>query len=69
MTQYLQCLKKNQEIQAKLKEGTFMSKERKDSTSTPEDPAKGARALRRSKHQTLNQKSSKKYQQIDCLIF
>ncbi|XP_060582101.1 golgin subfamily A member 4-like isoform X4 [Ruditapes philippinarum] len=47
MTQYLQCLKKNQEIQAKLKEGTFMSKERKDSTSTPEDPAKGARALRR----------------------
>jgi hypothetical protein len=53
MTQYLQCLKKNQEIQAKLKEGTFMSKERKDSTSTPEDPAKGARALRRSKALTF----------------
>ncbi|KAL4239345.1 hypothetical protein ACF0H5_000162 [Mactra antiquata] len=47
MTQYLQCLKKNQEIQAKLKEGTFTSKERKDSTSTQEDSSKNVRALRR----------------------
>lgn len=45
MTQYLQCLKKNQEIQAMLKEGVF-TRERKDS-SKEEDITKNARALRR----------------------
>ncbi|XP_052819557.1 centromere-associated protein E-like isoform X4 [Mya arenaria] len=46
MTQYLQCLKKNQEIQAKLKEGVF-TRERKDSAAREDDLAKSARALRR----------------------
>lgn len=48
MTQYLQCLKKNQEIQAKMKEGMFANKERRDSIKE-EEQLKSARALRRSK--------------------
>lgn len=47
MTQYLQCLKKNQEIQAKLKEGVFTNRERRDSIKE-EEQLKSARALRRS---------------------
>jgi len=52
MTQYLQCLKKNQEIQAKLKEGVFMNRDRRDSVKE-EEQLKSARALRRSKYTSL----------------
>jgi len=48
MTQYLQCLKKSQEIQAKMREGAAAIRERKDSSQRDDDLAKNARALRRS---------------------
>ena len=48
MTQYLQCLKKNQEMQAKMKQEIMQPKERRDSTQE-DQLSKSARALRRSK--------------------
>lgn len=47
MTQYLQCIKKNQELQAKLKEEVLSNNEKKDSTTTDDQLSKNARALRR----------------------
>ena len=48
MTNYLKAMKKNQELQAKLKEEIMTPKERKDSTAHDEQVIKNARALRRS---------------------
>ena len=48
MTNYLKAMKKNQELQAKLKEEIMAPKERKDSAAHDEQILKNARALRRS---------------------
>ena len=48
MTNYLKAMKKNQELQAKLKEEIMVPKERKDSAAHDEQVLKNARALRRS---------------------
>ena len=49
MTNYLKAMKKNQELQAKIKEELMApAKERKDSAAHDEQVLKNARALRRS---------------------
>ena len=48
MTNYLKSMKKNQELQTKLKEELMAPKERKDSIANDEQVLKNARALRRS---------------------
>ena len=48
MTNYLKSMKKNQELQTKLKEELMAPKERKDSIAHDEQVLKNARALRRS---------------------
>ena len=49
MTNYLKAMKKNQELQAKLKEEVTAPKTQKDSAAHDEQLLKNARALRRSK--------------------